>query len=375
MQIVNSLKNKNVKKYIIVSLITVIIIAVINYAILISAQQDNIEKVLTKYEVLNLSESLALEEIYSQTYNLFYIFITITIALSLLIVLYFFIALNKNEKDTKNIRKYLEEIANRNYKFDIENMSESEMSNLKTEIYKIVLELKERAENLAKDRETLSNYLADISHQLRTPLMIISSMVYAKIENEDKLDEKTRKFIYEISKQLDQINWLVDNLLKMAQLDTKTVIFNKENIKVKSLVEKVKNNMSIFLELKNQKMVLDIDEKIKINVDIKWMTEAIENIVKNCIEHSGKNSLIEISADQNPLYTQIEIRDYGKGIKPKDLPRVFDKFYKGENANHNSFGIGLSLAKSIIESQNGEIIVHSKEKVGTTFTIKLYNKI
>lgn len=375
MQIVNSLKNKNVKKYLIISLITVITVTIASISILLFVQHKNIEQVLTKYEVLKLSESLALEEIYSQTYSFFYIAIGVTFVMLLLVILYFFLALNRNEKDTKNIRKYLEEIANKNYKFDIENMSESEMSNLKSEIYKIVLELKEKTENLAKDRETLSNYLADISHQIRTPLMAISSMVDAIIENENRLDESTRKFIYKISKQLDQINWLVDNLLKMAQLDTKTVIFNKENINLKTFVEKVENNMSVFLELKNQKIIFNIDEKIKINIDIKWTTEAIENIVKNCIEHSDKNSVIEISAKQNPLYVQIQIKDCGTGISQKDLPRIFDKFYKGEGASKNSFGIGLSLAKSIIENQNGEIMVQSKEKAGTTFTIKLYKKI
>ena len=375
MQIINSIKNKNVKKYLIISIITIVIFTIAIYGTLYLVQQRNIEQVLTKYEVLNLSESFALEEIQNQTYSLFYLLTGAIFVIFLLIVLYFLLALNKNEKDTKIIRKYLNEIANSNYQFDIENMSESEMSNLKSEIYKIVLELKEKTENLAKDRETLSNYLADISHQIRTPLMAISSMVDAIIENESKLDENTRKFIYEISRQLNQINWLVDNLLKMAQLDTKTVIFNKESINLKALFEKIEKNMSVFLELKNQKLIMSIDENLQITVDTKWTMEAIENIIKNCIEHSTQDSKIEINAEQNPLYVQIQIKDYGTGINQKDLPRIFDKFYKGEGASKNSFGIGLSLAKSIIENQNGEIMVQSKEKAGTTFTIKLYKKI
>lgn len=375
MQIINSLKNKNVKKYLIISIITIVIFTIAIYGILYFTQQRNIEQVLTKYEVLNLSESFALEEIQNQTYSLFYLLTGAIFIMLLLIVLYFLLALNKNEKDTKKIRKYLEDIANSNYQFDIENMSESEMSNLKSEIYKIVLELKEKTENLAKDRETLSNYLADISHQIRTPLMAISSMVDAIIENESKLDENTRKFIYGISRQLNQINWLVDNLLKMAQLDTKTVTFNKESTNLKALFEKIEKNMSVFLELKNQKLIMSIDENLQITVDTKWTMEAIENIIKNCIEHSDKDSVIEVNAEQNPLYVSIQIKDYGTGITQKDLPRIFDKFYKGEGASKNSFGIGLSLAKSIIENQNGEIMVQSKEKVGTTFTIKLYKKI
>ena len=375
MQIINSLKNKNVKKYLIISIITIVIFTIAIYGTLYLVQQRNIEQVLTKYEVLNLSESFALEEIQNQTYSLFYLLTGAIFVIFLLIVLYFLLALNKNEKDTKKIRKYLNEIANSNYQFDIENMSESEMSNLKSEMYKIVLELKEKTENLAKDRETLSNYLADISHQIRTPLMAISSMVDAIIENESKLDENTRKFIYEISRQLNQINWLVDNLLKMAQLDTKTVIFNKESINLKALFEKIEKNMSVFLELKNQKLIMSIDENLQITVETKWTMEAIENIIKNCIEHSTQDSKIEINAEQNPLYVQIQIKDYGTGINQKDLPRIFDKFYKGEGASKNSFGIGLSKTKSIIENQNGEIMVQSKEKAGTTFTIKLYKKI
>ena len=140
-------------------------------------------------------------------------------------------------------------------------------------------------------------------------------------------------------------------------------------------MEKIEKNMSFFLELKNQKLIMSIDENLQITVDTKWTMEAIENIIKNCIEHSTQDSKIEINAEQNPLYVQIQIKDYGTGINQKDLPRIFDKFYKGEGASKNSFGIGLSLAKSIIENQNGEIMVQSKEKVGTTFTIKLYKKI
>ena len=235
-----------------------------------------------------------------------------------------------------------------------------------------MLELKERTENLAKDRETLSNYLADISHQIRTPLMAITAMVDAMIEKEDTLEENNRKFVYEISRQLNQMNWLVDNLLKMAQLDTKTIEFHKEDTNIKQLVEKVEKNMSLFLELKNQQLSIEMAENISAKLDEKWMIEAIENILKNSIEHSKENTEIKIKAEQTPLYVQLTIKDHGSGISKKDLPRIFDKFYKGEKANKNSFGIGLSLAKSIIESHNGEITVESEKGKGTTFFIKLY---
>ena len=246
---INSLKNKNVRKYLILAILTVVILTSVVFFILFLEQKNVSEQVLIKYNVLNLDESLALEEINNQLFSYLYIATGTIFVILFLVIAYFLFALNRNEKEIKNMRVYIDEIAKTDYKIDIENMSESEMSNLKNEIYKIVLELKEKSENLAKDRETLSNHLADISHQIRTPLMAISSMVDAIIANEDKLDENIRKFIYEISRQLDQINWLVDNLLKMAQLDTKTVDFNKEDTNIRNLIEKIEKNMSIFLSV------------------------------------------------------------------------------------------------------------------------------
>ena len=373
MQIINSLKNKNVKRYLVLSVITVLICTLLIYLAIIFLNQNIADKVITKFDVHNLRESLALEEINKNISTTMYIACGCVICTLIIIIMYFFLALNKNEKEIKQIRQYIKDKSNRNYTIDARSLSESEISNLKDDIYKIVLELKEKAENLTTDRENLSNYLADISHQIRTPLMAITSMVDAIIENENSLDNSTRKFIYEISRQLNQINWLVDNLLKMAKLDTKTVEFIRENIRLKEFINKIENNLSVFLELKNQRLITNINDDIEIFVDAKWLTEAIENIIKNCIEHSNEYSKIVVNASQNSIYTQIEIIDSGRGISKEDLPKIFDKFYKGKGASNNSFGIGLSLAKSIIENQNGEIQVESEEGKGTKFFIKLYN--
>ena len=373
MKVANSLKNKNVKRYLILSIITVAAISIIiSVTAMVMFNKDS-KEILQKYEVSYLSESFAIEEINNKLYTYIYVIIGIAILSLILVIIFFLKALHKNEKEVKEMRQYLQNVANRNYNIDIENISESEMSNLKSEIYKIVLELKEKSEILANDREKLSNYLADISHQLRTPLMAITVMTDAIIENENNLDDTTRKFIYEISRQLNQINWLVNSLLKMAQLDTKTIEFNIENVDVKELIYTVKNNMEIFLEQKSQSLDIEILPNMQIYIDRKWLVEAIENIIKNCIEYSKENSTIKISCTKNPLYSQILIKDSGKGIPSEELPKIFNKFYKGKNSSSNSFGIGLSLAKSIIESQNGEIIVESKENEGTTFIVKLYN--
>ncbi len=372
MQILNSLKNKNVKRYLISSIFIIVLLSIILFVGIILMYDNNKSLILEKYNINSLEENLALEELDNQIYISIYILIAAIGIMFLINIIFFLIALNKNEIEVKSMRNYLKEMANKNYTFDLNNISESEMSNLKEEIYKIVIELKEKSENLANDRETLSNYLADISHQLRTPLMAITAMTDAIIENEENLDNDTRKFIYKISNQINQINWLVNNLLKMAQLDTKTVEMNKESVSVKGLINSIKDNMNIFLEQKNQTLDVNINEDIFIYIDKKWMTQALENIVKNCIEYSKENSRIEIMCIKNPLFTEITIHDNGKGISEEDLPKIFNKFYKGKGSSNNSFGIGLSLAKSIIESQNGDIQVKSKENEGSTFIIKIY---
>ena len=373
MQIINSLKNKNIKRYIIIAILTTVLLNLVIFIGLKVTYNNEKKQVLNKYEVEYLNEDFALEEIEQKLNSYVYIIIGINIFITISIIIYFLYALNKNENEIRNIRDYLKEIANKNYKMDLIDISESEISNLKGELYKIVLELKEKSQNLTNDRETLSNYLADISHQLRTPLMAITVMTDAIIENKNSLDKATQKFVCEISNQLDKMNWLVDSLLKMAQLETKTVELNKDKCKLNDLVQTVKNNMCIFLEQKTQNLNNEIEDDTYINIDKKWMLEAIENIVKNCIEYSRENSTIVISCVKNPLYTEIYIKDNGKGISTKDLPRIFDKFYKGENSSDNSFGIGLAFAKSVVESHDGEITAISKENEGTTFIIKLYN--
>lgn len=372
MKILKSLKNKNIKKYLIISGVLILFFTLILFTFNIIVFNSTKIELSEKYGIYNFSENLAINELVNQLFLPINITIVLFIAFSIIITIIFLTALNKNENEIINARLYLQKVANGKYSFDIENISESELSNLKEDLYKIVLELKEKSENLTKDRETLSNYITDISHQIRTPLMAITAMIDALIENEKTLDNITRRFVYNISSQLNQINWLVDNLLKMAQLDTKTVKLNKTKINLAQLFKNIENNLSIFLEEKNQTLNFSIDKNIKIYADEKWLTEAFENILKNCVEYSNNNSVIKIECSKNPLHTEIIVSDSGKGINKNEISKIFNRFYKGTNSSGNSFGIGLSLAKSIIESQQGEISVESKENVGTTFTIKIY---
>lgn len=259
MKILKSLKNKNIKKYLIISGVLILFFTLILFTFNIIVFNSTKIELSEKYGIYNFSENLAINELVNQLFLPINITIVLFIAFSIIITIIFLTALNKNENEIINARLYLQKVANGKYSFDIENISESELSNLKEDLYKIVLELKEKSENLTKDRETLSNYITDITHQIRTPLMAITAMIDALIENEKALDNITRRFVYNISSQLNQINWLVDNLLKMAQLDTKTVKLNKTKINLAQLFKNIENNLSIFLEEKNQTLNFSID--------------------------------------------------------------------------------------------------------------------
>lgn len=293
---------------------------------------------------------------------------TIIIYLIILMIIFIIYLKNKNRK-IKDIVNYIEEINKKNYNLKIEENKEDELSILKNELYKITIMLKEQAENSNKDKKVLQTSLEDISHQIKTPITSISIMLDNIIENPN-MDEKTRqKFIHEINKQIEWIKWLVISLLKLSKLDSDTVEFIKQEINVKKLVEDVKDNLSIPLEIKNQEIIINGKEETFLG-DYNWEKEALTNIIKNCIEHTPENKKIHINIEENIFYTKITIRDQGVGINKKDLKHIFERFYKGENASQNSIGIGLALAKSIIEKDNGYIKCMSEIGKGTIFEIK-----
>lgn len=298
----------------------------------------------------------------------------IFLVLITIVISFIFLKYNHSkDKKLKEITNYIEEINNRRYKLDIEDNTEDELSILKNEIYKTTIMLKEMAENSKQDKLNLKNSLSDISHQLKTPLTSISIMLDNIIDNPE-MDKQTRTdFVKDIKREIININFLVNSLLKLSKLDANSVKFVNREETVENLVNESIKNVATLCDLRNVQINVTGNAQNKINCDLKWQVEALTNILKNAIEHSEINSRIEINYEQNNLYTQIEIKDYGKGIAKKDLPHIFERFYKGENSSSESVGIGLALAKSIIESNGGYIEVESQEKVGTTFKIKLFS--
>mgnify|MGYP000149473471 CR=1 FL=1 len=297
--------------------------------------------------------------------NLSFLIITVVILLIIYIRYNY-----KKEKDIKDIIKCIEQINKKNYEIQIDSISEDELSILKNEIYKTTIMLKEAAENSSKDKLNLKKSLEDISHQLKTPLTSIRIML-DNIQDDPDMEKEVREdFLIEISKQIDWISSLVVALLKIAKFDAGTIKMENNEINAKNLIDNIVSNLAILMELKNIEIITNVDEKATFIADYKWQQEALTNILKNAIEHSKHNSRIYITVENTNLFLKIIIKDEGSGIDKEDLKHIFQRFYKTKNSSENSIGIGLPLAKAIIEQSNGYIKVETKYGEGTSFEVK-----
>ena len=274
------------------------------------------------------------------------------------------------EKKMAEINEYTKQVNNKNYILKIEENDNSELSKLRNELYKTTILLKETAEQSEKEKENLSTAIADISHQLKTPLTSIRIMLDNISDNPDMEKEIREDFLSDISKQIDWISSLVISLLKIAKFDAGTIKMENKEINVKDLINNVIENLAIIIEVKEIKIITNIDESATFIADYKWQLEALTNILKNAIEHSRQSSKIYITVENTSLFLKIKIQDEGQGISKKDLKHIFERFYRTQNSSENSIGIGLALAKTIIEQNNGYIKVDSEIDKGTTFEIR-----
>lgn len=326
--------------------------------------------VLSKYGINDENSSIILNDKLFKKY--FFIDLLILVVIILIIYLFFIINKSKRNKKINKIIELISSINRRNFDIDIEEYTEDELSGLKQEIYKTSLMLRSEADNQLKDKLNLKDSLSDISHQLKTPLTSITIMIDNILDNDD-MDTKTRrKFLINIKREIININFLVQNLLKLSKFDANVIKFNKENVLIKNIVDEAIKKVSALSELKGISIKVSGDKNATINCDFMWEVEAISNIIKNSIEHIGNDGFVEINYTKNKAYSRILIRDNGVGIDSEDLPHIFDRFYKGKNTSRDSVGIGLALSKSIIEKDNGSISVKSTPNIGTIFTIKFF---
>lgn len=252
------------------------------------------------------------------------------------------------------------------------DQQEGELSVLKSEIYKLLTKMHRQAELLERDKKYLADTIADISHQLKTPMTSMNVMA-EHLKDETLPVEKRLEFTQCIHSQLIRMEWLLSAMLTMSRLDAGVIKLKREPISVRRLIASSTEHLEIPMELRGQTLACDVDESVMYQGDFRWSCEAISNILKNCMEHTPDGGMIQIQAENNPVYTSILIQDQGEGICAKDLPHIFERFYKGRNASLDSMGIGLALAKQLILSQNGSIEVLQSSGDGTTFLIKFFH--
>ena len=250
-------------------------------------------------------------------------------------------------------------------RLNIDEMDEGELSILHSEITKMLLRIREQNDALKKEKEHLANSLADIAHQLRTPLTSVN-LILSLLENNP--DENERKALIQETKELFvQMDWLLTSLLKISRLDAGIVMFQSELINVKGLISAALRPFLISMELHGIEARIDAPEGMIIQGDSGWLSEAIQNILKNCIESAGENGKIEIVCTDNPLFTEIAIHDSGAGFEKKDLPHLFDRYYRGKKTNTAGYGIGLALCKMIITRQGGTIAAQNHPQGGAQY--------
>lgn len=259
---------------------------------------------------------------------------------------------------------------------DLTSFREGELSLLEAELAKLMARLREQNEQLKKEKVRMADSIADISHQIRTPLttanLLLASLKRTAAEQEWGNDE-VRLQLVELTRLLERVEWLVEALLKMAKLDAETVRFREEKLTFAEVVEKAAEPLAIPMELREQKLVCDLNGGFL--GDRLWTTEAVGNILKNCMEHTPVGGTITVEGCENALYSRLVIRDTGAGISKDDLPHLFERFYKGENSAPESAGIGLALAKSIISHQNGRIRAGNHPGGGAEFEIRFYKAV
>ena len=332
--------------------------------------KENIElgrKILDKYNYnsnITLKNEPIINESMKYIFNINCIFICIILMLCMILTLSCF---NKIYDDIKDMTDYVYNSSEgRNFEMKHRNQ-EGQIGLLKTELIKMTNILKEKVELLNNEKIFLNNTISDISHQLKTPmtsLIILNDLMYEDLPTETKIE-----FLDKIKSQLNRMEWLVKSILKLSKVEAKVINFEKKEVKINELIKRSVAPSLIPMEIKNIKLSINGDENTSYTGDINWSSEAFVNIIKNCIEHTPQDGRIDINYAQNPLYCEVVIKDSGEGIDKKDLPHIFKRFYKGKTSKEDSVGIGLAMAKSIIESQNGDIYVESEINKGTEFHI------
>lgn len=221
---------------------------------------------------------------------------------------------------------------------------------------------------LQEDKDFLKNIISDISHQLKTPLSSLITMNELLLQGKVS-PEHTREFLDKSRSQLNRMEWLIISMLKMARLEAGAIQFRSVPTLLNNPVEAAVNSLHLKIEEKQQTVAITgMPDTAMFTGDEEWTSEALTNIIKNCVEHTPRNGTIRLHLEETPLFSRLTIQDDGEGIAPRDLPHIFERFYKGANSiKAESVGIGLALARVIVEGQGGTLTACSKKGEGAQF--------
>ena len=340
-----------------------------------SNTNQNVElgkEVLEKYNYkssITLKEEPIIKNNFSKILKLNFAFIIFVFISFAILSFSFFIDLYNDIKDMTDYVYHSSE--GREYQMKNKNQ-EGQMGLLKTELMKMTTVLKEKVALLHSEKIFLNDTISDISHQLKTPmtsLMLLTDLMYNDLDKEKKIE-----FLDRINAQLSRMDWLIKSMLKLSKLEAKVIDFKTEKVNINELIRRSISPLSVPMELKNISLNINGDKEASYIGDIEWSSEALGNIIKNCVEHTKEGGNLDIIYEENPIYSEIVIKDNGEGIDKDDIPNIFKRFYKGKNSKSDSVGIGLAMAKSIIESQNGDIYVKSEKNMGTEFHITFHKR-
>ena len=298
--------------------------------------------------------------------------------MSVLFIICFCMYLRRRKKDIFELQDYMDKISRGNYELEINDNSEDELSSLKNSLYKIMVYMKEQADSARIKKVMLAQSVSDISHQLKTPLTSTQVLLDNLNDNPD-MDYSTRKkFIYEALNQVNGMSWMIVSMLKLSRIDAGVVEFNNENISINKIIEEAVGNLEVIAEIKNVNIEKNIDNRnedelnksdIYIKGDYNWNREALQNIIKNAIEHSNDKGTVKINITDNDVYTAVYITNRGEKLSDKQQKQIFERYYSEAKYEDNSMGIGLPLAKAVIEKQGGYISVESDDEE-TVFIVK-----
>lgn len=294
------------------------------------------------------------------------------LALGIILIIVFTFVTKRRYKNLNDLNDYLSLVCKGIYDMNIDDNTEGELSILKNNLYKVITLLQSQNEYLKNDKLYLADSIADISHQLKTPLTSMM-MMCELLENEENPD-KRQEFVAVINNQLSKMKWLITNILKISKLDADATEFKREEVSISKVLDDSLKPFVLTAELKNIAIQNGANDFV-FNGDESWTVEAVSNIVKNCLEHTNDGGKIIITSDSTNLYNKLTISDNGCGIAEEDLPHIFERFYHGKNSSKDSVGIGLALAKTVFEKENASVSVESEQGRGSVFEIRFYKSV